>query len=200
MNMSNDAVQITDDLVKEDRSINSPVLLIASLTSGRIRRNRKGVTIVELTFAVIILIFVALAAFFTLNGSTLDSKAEATVAALEKMRDASTTVIAKGTTQADLDAFNAITAPDSAGVATVRPLLGSNWVPQRLQLSIADLCASGSISTNEKNRVAQALGTQPTAALGCGDITAFTQAGFAQGGYPTPANTGDGASPFFAKN
>jgi type II secretory pathway pseudopilin PulG len=163
-------------------------------------RGRRGVTLVELTIAVLVLVFVALSAYFTLGGSTKDSQAEATVSALEKMRSSAETVQGKATAQSDLDAFNAITDPTSAGVTTVRPLLGDNWIPQKMQLALADLCNSTTISINQKNRVGQALGTQPSTAAPCGDITPYTQAGYLQGAYPTPANTGGAASPFFAKN
>jgi type II secretory pathway pseudopilin PulG len=158
------------------------------------KRNRRGVTIIELTIAMIVLIFLALASFFTLSNLSSDAKAEASVSALEKMTQWRDSVVAKGDTAA-ITAFNALTGPaDTTNIAILQPILGSNFRPQAMQLSLDALCNSTKVTQNIKNRVASALG-QTSAAGVC---TAITGTGFSEGGYPVVANTGAGTSPFLA--
>jgi type II secretory pathway pseudopilin PulG len=158
------------------------------------KRERRGVTIIELTISMIVLIFLALASFFTLSNLSSDAKAEASVSALEKMTQWRDSVIAKGDTAA-INAFNALTGPaDTANIAILQPVLGSNFRPQAMQLSLTSLCSSTKITSNIKNRVASALG-QTSAAGVC---TAIAGDGFAEGGYPVVANTGATTSPFLA--
>jgi type II secretory pathway pseudopilin PulG len=164
--------------------------------SLRTRRNRRGVTIIELTIALIVLVFLALASFFTLANLSTDSKAEASVAALEKMRLWSDTVLAKGS-QADFDNFNVMVGPDSAQVNALRPLLGDNFRPQSMPISLAALCANASVPGRIKDRVSAALGLSSAAGVCPNPLPAG--AGFAENGYPTPANTGEDESPFFVE-
>lgn len=160
------------------------------------QRNQRGVTVIELTIALIVLVFLALASFFTLSNLSGDSKAEASVAALEKMAQWRDTVVAKGTT-ADIDTFNAIAAPEDAGVATLKPVLGANFRPLPMQMALTELCASAKVPPDIKNRVAAALG-QADGDGACNGVEAETGTGFLDGGYPTVANTGTTTSPFFA--
>jgi type II secretory pathway pseudopilin PulG len=159
-----------------------------------LRRNRRGVTIIELTISMIVLIFLALASFFTLSNLSSDAKAEASVSALEKMTQWRDSVIAKGDTAA-IAAFNALTGPsDKDNIVILQPVLGSNFRPQAMQLSLDALCTSTKVTSNLKNRVASALG-QTSAAGAC---TTVAGAGFDEGGYPVVANTGKDKSPFLA--
>jgi type II secretory pathway pseudopilin PulG len=160
------------------------------------KRNRRGVTIIELTISMIVLIFLALASFFTLSNLSSDAKAEASVSALEKMTQWRDSVVARGDAAA-IAAFNALTGPaDTANIAILQPVLGSNFRPQAMQISLTSLCTSTKITSNIKNRVATALG-QASAAGVC-DATAVTGNGFDEGGYPVVANTGTNTSPFLA--
>ena len=158
------------------------------------KRNKRGVTIIELTIALIVLVFLALASFFTLANLSSDSKAEASVSALEKMQLWSDAVRAKGI-QADYNNFNAMAGPDSAEVTALRPILGDNFRPQNLPVSLAALCADPNIPGNIKNRVAAALGA--TTPQGACPNPLPAGGGFNEGGYPTPFNTGGNNSPFF---
>ncbi|AGY58854.1 type IV pilus modification PilV family protein [Gloeobacter kilaueensis] len=157
------------------------------------RRNRRGVTVIELTIAMIVLIFLALASFFTLSNLSSDSKAEASVSVLEKMRLWGDTVLAKGV-QTDFDNFNTIQKPEDQQVQDLKKILGDNFRPQNLQVSLAALCANANVPGNLKNRVSAALGLSSPD----GQCPAnLPTAGFGEGQYPTPANTGGTASPFY---
>lgn len=158
------------------------------------KRRCRGVTIIELTIAMIVLIFLALASFFTLSNLSTDAKAEASVSALEKMSQWRDSVIAKGDTNA-IAAFNALTGPaDKNNIAVLQPILGSNFRPQAMQISLDALCRSEKVTKNLKNRVASALGQTSEA----GSCNAIDGPGFSEGGYPVVSTTGADASPFRA--
>lgn len=159
------------------------------------QRNRRGVTIIELTIAMIVLVFLALASFFTLANLSGDSKAEATVSTLEKMLQWRDQVIARGD-QAAIDAWNALSGPsDDADIATLRNVLGSNFRPQAMQMALDSLCTSTKVPDDIKNRVASTLG-QVSADAVC---TAPAGNGYAENAYPVVSATGDTASPFYAQ-
>jgi type II secretory pathway pseudopilin PulG len=159
------------------------------------RRNRRGVTIIELTIAMIVLVFLALASFFTLANLSGDSKAEATVATLEKMLQWRDQVLARGDASA-VTAWNALSGPsDATNIGTLRSVLGSNFRPQAMQMALSALCESTKVPGDMKNRVASTLG-QTTADQSC---TAPSGEGYAENAYPLVSLTGGTGSPFYAQ-
>ncbi|BAC91823.1 MAG: hypothetical protein KME03_07300 [Aphanocapsa lilacina HA4352-LM1] len=162
------------------------------------KRNRRGVTVIELTIAMIVLIFLALASFFTLSSLSSDSKAEATVAALEKMMQWRDSVVARGDTTS-IGAFNALSGPeDAANIEILKPVLGTNFRPLPMQISLTDLCnPDNKVPGNIKNRAAAALG-QASATNTC-SASSVSGTGFGEGAYPVVSQTGGvGTSPFTA--